>query len=162
MQTIHFARPDGKDLQIEIIKYQPEDLSRNRTPDRHRHAFHSIFFILDGTSLQEVDFDEYELAAGQVMFIPTGSVHWEKETQNLSGYTILFKDEFFSIPQKQLLDAVMQYAVALRKLLITIEDKETEVLKTYFELLYAEQEQDWNQNHTFILQNLMLALINKL
>ena len=96
------------------------------------------------------------------MLIPTGSVHWEKETKNLSGYTILFTDEFFSKPQQQLLDALTQYAVALGKLLIPIEAKETEVLKTYFELLYAEQDQDWNQNHTFILQNLMLALINKL
>lgn len=162
MQTIHFARPDGKDLQIEIIKYQPEDLSRNRTPDRHRHAFHSIFFITAGTSLQEIDFEEYALAANQVMLIPQGSVHWEKETKNLSGYTILFKDEFFSKPQQQLLDALTQYAVALGKLLIPIEAEETLVLKTYFELLYAEQDLEGNQNHTFILQNLMLALINKL
>lgn len=162
METVQFHRPDGKKLNIEIIKYTPKDVSRNKTPDRHRHDFHSIFFILEGKSTQEIDFQEYELTKNQVMLIPQGAIHWEKKIKGLSGYTILFKDDFFSNAQKQLLLGLLQYALALRKLLIPIKEKDLSIIKSYFELLMAEQQAEINQNQTFILQNLMLALLNKL
>ena len=162
MKIINFYRPDGKELNIEIIKYQPNDKSRNKTPDRHRHNFHSIVFILEGMSSQEIDFEDYEISANQIMLIPQGAIHWEKEIIQLSGYTILFKDDFFSNPQKQLLYGLLQYAVALRKLLIPIDQGDVENLIAYFELLMVEQDKNANQNQTFILQNLMLALLNKL
>lgn len=162
MKTVQFHRPDGKKLNIEIIRYSPEDLSRNKTPDRHRHAFHSVFFIIKGESRQEIDFQDYELTQNQVMLIPKGAIHWEKEIKGLSGYTILFKDDFFSTPQQQLLYGLLQYAVALGKLLIPINKEDLAAVKLYFELLMEEQNSFENQNHTFILQNLMLALLNKL
>ncbi len=162
MNTVHFQRPDGKNLNIEIIRYQPDDLPRNTTVDRHRHDFHSIFFILAGSSIQEIDFEEYAIQADQVMLIPQGAVHWEKESIQLAGYTILFKDDFFSAPQRDLLYGLLQYAVALRKLSISIEASQRKNILTYFELLMEEQQGEVNQNQTFILQNLMLALLNKL
>ncbi|MEM9548805.1 MAG: AraC family ligand binding domain-containing protein, partial [Bacteroidota bacterium] len=162
MQTVQFNRPDGKKLNIEIIHYRPKDSSRNKTPDRHRHDFHSIFLILEGKSVQEIDFQHYELTKNQIMLIPKGAIHWEKEIKGLLGYTILFKDDFFSNHQKELLYGLLQYAVALRKLLITISEKDVTVIKLYFELLMKEQQSDDHQNQTFILQNLMLAFLNKL
>ena len=96
------------------------------------------------------------------MLIPKGAIHWEKEIKGLSGYTILFKDDFFSTPQQQLLYGLLQYAVALGKLLIPINKEDLAAVKLYFELLMEEQNSFENQNHTFVLQNLMLALLNKL
>ena len=78
MKLIEFYRPDGKKLNIEIIKYQPDDLSRNKTPDRHRHNFQSLFFILEGKSVQEINFQDYEIEANQIMLIPKGAIHWPK------------------------------------------------------------------------------------
>ncbi|MCI4669048.1 MAG: helix-turn-helix transcriptional regulator [Bacteroidia bacterium] len=162
METVEFHRSDGKKLNIEIIKYKPEDLPRNKTPNRHRHDFHAIFFIQEGTSLQEIDFEDYHITSNQVMLIPEGAVHWEKEIIHMSGYTILFKNDFFSNAQKRLLDGLMDYAVALRKLLIDMKPEVANQIIPYFELLMLEQAEGENQNQTFILQNLMLALLNKL
>ncbi|MEL6252706.1 MAG: helix-turn-helix domain-containing protein [Bacteroidota bacterium] len=162
MKNVDFYRPDGKKLNIEIIKYEPDDLSRNKTPDRHRHNFHSIFFILRGKSFQEVEFQDFELTENQILLIPQGSIHWEKEIENLSGYVILFKDEFFTKLQRQLLYGLLHYASALRKLLIPLGQEDRDTIKLYFDLLMKEQEQDENQNQTFILQNLMLALLNRI
>ena len=159
MKTVEFERPDGKKLKIEIIRYQPNDLTRNRTPDRHRHNFHAIFFILEGKSVQEIDFESYDLSKNQIMIIPKGSVHWEKELIDLEGYVILFKEDFFSKVQEELLNGFLQYAIALRKLLIPISGMEVETLKLYLTLLEREQEEATNQNQTFILQNLMLAFL---
>ena len=162
MKVVEFKRPDGKGLNIEIIKYHAGDASRNASPDRHRHEFHSIFFIQSGQSVQEIDFEDFEISADQVMIIPKGSVHWEKEQRNLSGYVILFNEDFFSEIQSQLLNGFLQYAIALRKLLIPIEASLVDNIETYFVLLDQEQRGPENQNQTFILQNLMLALLNKL
>ncbi len=159
---VEFHRPDGERLNIEIIKYQAGDLSRNATPDRHRHNFHSIFFVLGGESRQEVDFQDYQLLKNQVMLIPQGAIHWEKEMKSLQGYTVLFKDDFFSIHQQQLLYGLLRYAIAQRKLLISLDEEYAEVIELYFSLLMKEQAAFENQNQTFILQNLMLALLNSL
>lgn len=162
MKTVEFHRPDGKKLKIEIIKYEPDDKSRNRTPDRHRHDFHSIFFILKGKSVQEVEFQHFDLSRNQMLIIPQGAIHWEKENKNLSGYVVLFKDEFFTKMQRQLLYGLLHYASALRKLLIPLEEDDLKTIKLYFELLIQEQALEQNQNQTFILQNIMLALLNRL
>jgi len=162
MKTVQFKRPDGKKMNIEIIKYHPNDLSRNKTPNRHRHDFHSIFLVLGGSSFQEIDFVDYELTKNQIMLIPKGAIHWEKEIKGLYGYTILFNDEFFSGPQNELLHGLLHYAIALRKLLIPLDEVETNQIELYLQLLLQEQEASENQNKTFILQNLMLALLNKL
>ena len=162
MKIVEFKRPDGKNINLEIIKYSPTDLSRNKTPDRHRHNFHSLFFIRNGRSIQEVDFTDYRLSKNHIIIIPKGSVHWEKTMKNLSGYTILFKDDFFSAHQRQLLHGLLNYAIALRKLLIKIEKADLKSIESYFELLMMEQETPRVQNKIFILQNLMLALFNKL
>ena len=111
MKTIDFIRPDGQSLNIEIIKYQPADLTRNRTPDRHWHNFPSIFFISEGTSTQEVDFDDFILEKQHIMLIPKDSVHWEKAHRGVMGYTILFTDDFFSSHQNLLLQGLMHYAI---------------------------------------------------
>lgn len=162
MKTVEFTRPDGKQLNIEIIKYKAGDISRNKTPDRHRHNFHSIFFIQKGSSVQEIDFSEYNISENQIMIIPKGAVHWEIENKDLSGYVILFKDEFFSDVQIQLLLGFLKYATAARKLLISISQNQLKNIASYFQLLYEEQLHEVNLNQTFILQNLMLALLNKL
>lgn len=159
---IEFQRPDGKNLNIEIIQYQSDDAQREKMHQIHRHDFHSIFFIQKGFSKQEIDFEKYEIQANQIIIIPKGSTHWEQENKAVEGYTILFTDDFFSDIQKELLNGFLQYAIALRKLLIPISDEQIQNIEYYFELLNQEQHFDKNQNQTFILQNLILALLNKL
>ena len=162
MKTVEFNRPDRQHLNIEIIRYTPDDASRNATSGRHRHNFHSIFFILEGQSKQEVDFEPYQLEPGTVMIIPKGSVHWEQGANQLGGYVILFSDDFFSELQKGLFVGFVHHLTALGKLMIPLSADQQNNLETYFELLRQEQNSPSHQNHTFLLQNLMLALLNKL
>ncbi len=130
--------------------------------ERSRHGFHTILFQSSGKSVQEVDFDTYELSSNHILIIPKGSIYLCKEITAVSGYAISFKEDFFSKVQKELLDAFLQYAFALHKLSQEISIKDIPALKLYFEILALEQDNEENQNHTFLLQNLMLALINKL
>lgn len=162
MKTVDFKRPDEKNLNIEIIKYRSHDPSRNRTPDRHRHNFHSIFLINKGTSTQEVDFDDFSLTQQDLLLIPKDSIHWERENHNIEGYTILFTDDFFSSHQNLLLYGLLRYAMIHRKLLINIPASNVLAIRHYVDLLFFEQTNHNNPNQIFILQNLMLALLNHL
>lgn len=89
-------------------------------------------------------------------------MHWETEQNEQEGYGIFFKDEFFSPPQQRLLHGFIRYAIATRKALIEIPPSTKNYFNYYFELLYQEQQAEGNQNQVFILQNIMLALLNKL
>jgi AraC-like DNA-binding protein len=159
---VEFQRPDGKNLNIEVIQYQSDNFVRQKREEIHRHNFHSIFYIQNGYSVQEIDFEHYEINAHQIVIIPKGATHWEQEAKNIKGYAILFTDDFFSIVQKELLNGFLQYAIALRKLILPVPNEQVKNIEYYFELLNEEQQFENNQNQTFILQNLMLALLNKL
>lgn len=162
MEIVEFQRPDGKNLNIEIIQNTLEHNPKQDIGQRHRHNFHSIFFIKEGKSKQEIDFERYEISKQEILIIPQGATHLIKEISAWEGYTIVFKDEFFSKVQKDLLNGFLQYAIITRKLLINIPKPIQNYLEYYFKLLFEEQNGKETQNQVFLLQNLMLALLNKL
>ncbi len=161
MKYREFKRRDGKKLGIEITKY-PSVRESATIRERHRNNFHAIHFLLAGKDIHEVDFEEYTLQANQVLIVPTKAIHSEEQHSSQKGFSIYFTDEFFAPPQKELLNGFLQYAISSRKLLIQVPKGRLQNLIYYFELLWEEQAQEQNQNQIFILQNLMLALLNKL
>ena len=162
METVSFKRPDGKTLNIEIIKYTNEGEMRGYGTGLHRHDFHSILYVQGGETVQEVDFLEYKLRANQLLVIPKGCIHCEKTIQGIQGYVVLFKDDFFSNIQKELLNGLLHYVMSTENFMLEIDLQNQAMLQNYFELLFYEQAESDNHNQTFILQNLMLALLNRL
>jgi len=161
MKTVPFVRADGRPLKLEVIRSR-ESIARNRPAERHRHAFHSILFVREGRAIQEVDFTSYEVHSGTVLILPKGAGHREPQRDQFDGWEIIFTEDFFSQVQLELLQAFMHYAIARRKLLITVPASALEALSHYFKLISLEETRPHNQNQTFILQNLMLALLNRL
>ena len=139
MEIIKFERPDGRKLNFEIIKVLPQTKHRQVTANRHRHEFHSIFFILKGRAVQEVDFEKYEMKKNQLVFIPKGAIHCEMESNKLESYILLFKDDFLAKPMMEMIDGFVKHAIYQRKLVLNL-----------------------SQNFIFILQNLLLVWINKM
>ena len=162
MEVIKFQRQDGKALKIEIYRTGTSSNRGFKTLDRHRKNFHLIHFVENGSCIHEVDFDSYPLEMNQLLFIPKGAIHLERNHHYLKGFYIAFTNDFFSPPQQILLNGLIQYAIVSKKLLVKLTNDQAQHLKTYIELLYKEQDIEDNQNQIFILQNLMLALINKL
>ncbi|MEO0899291.1 MAG: AraC family transcriptional regulator [Bacteroidota bacterium] len=160
MKLIDFQRSDDKQLLIDIRRL--EDQPFPHVNERHRNHFHTLLFIEKGYSKQEVDFEQFELQSGQILIIPAGVTHIIQKHMKLEGYSITFKDAFFSPPQKRLLMGFVQYAVSSRKMLIHIPEEKVLFMKSYCELLFEEQEVKIHQNQIFILQNLILAFLNKL
>jgi AraC family transcriptional activator of pobA len=162
MKIVKFNRPDGRQINFEIIKVLPQNVSRNVTPDRHRHEFYSIFFVLNGISTQEIDFDKYDIHKNQIVFIPKGSIHWEIESKNLESYILLFKDEFLPKPMMDMINGFIKYAIFQRKLVLDLSEIQTQEFIKIAEVIKQEHNQSDHQNLIFILQNLLLVWLNKM
>jgi len=160
LENISFRRPDAKHLKIEILRYST--FNKRHTRSRHRHQFHSIFLITEGRSYQEIDFKDYVLEANQLIWIPQGAGHWEKRTEHLDGFIIQVTDDFFSPRQQAFIKGFMLHATILGKLIIKLTIQQKREFMLMFELLLQEQTSQEQKNQTFILQNLMLALLNKM
>lgn len=160
-KTIEFANTQSTHF-LEITRFTNENDLGNIPIERCRNNFHTILYITQGNSLLEIDFAEYHIAPNQIVIIPQGTVYFQKQIQQPNGYRINFRDDFFSEKQQWLANGFLQYALVTRKLFIDIAPKKVPNLLKYFELLHEEQFQLANQNHTFLQQNLMLALLNKL
>jgi AraC family transcriptional regulator, transcriptional activator of pobA len=162
MKYIKFQRPDNRNLNFEIIKVKPQNINRNTTPDRHRHEFYSIFFVLDGTSTQEIDFEKYNITRRQIVFIPKGAIHWEIESRNLECYIMLFKDDFLAKPMMNMINSFVKYVIFQRKLILNLSEAEHQEFLKLAEVIEQEHAKENHQNLIFILQNLLLVWINKM
>ncbi len=68
-----------------------------RTPLPHRHTFYEIFWITGGSGNHNIDFEAYPIQGETLYFITPGQVHsWEIEAP-ISGYAILFTEDFLPV-----------------------------------------------------------------
>jgi AraC-like DNA-binding protein len=88
-----FSSQKKRDLPFEILQIEtlPEIA---RTPLPHRHTFYQVFWIVSGSGHHSIDFDPCPIVPRTLYFISTGQVHFWQIEQPLSGYVILFTEEF--------------------------------------------------------------------
>ncbi|MFD7668807.1 helix-turn-helix domain-containing protein [Streptomyces sp. NPDC059788] len=67
-------------------------LSRAGFP--HRHSFHEIVYVTDGTGTHVLDEDRRPLRPPHLFFITPGQVHYWDRVTGLRGWVILFTDDF--------------------------------------------------------------------
>jgi len=87
--------PDGQSFDVEALTVGtlPE------TPVPHRHEYFEIFWVLEGTGRQSIDFIEYDMNPGQIFFITPGQVH-DVHTLPDNIYAISFNAEFIDSEAK--------------------------------------------------------------
>lgn len=159
--------PERIDLQnhhsnLEIEYFETHINNLQSQADKKRYPFHILYFMQEGDISTEIDFEEYALQSQTIIFIPQGAILRQKINTVSRGYFICFIDSFFSPVQKILLTGLFQYAISKRRLVVDLSLEEATNITPFFKLLIQEKVANPNQNQTFILQNLMLALLNKL
>ncbi|QFZ24754.1 helix-turn-helix domain-containing protein [Saccharothrix syringae] len=60
----------------------------------HRHTFHEIVYVTDGTGAHVVDLARWELAPPHLCVISPGQVHHWVDVRGLDGFVVLFTDDF--------------------------------------------------------------------
>lgn len=159
LEEINFLNHHSN-LEIEFFESSSNDLQSQ--VGKKRYPFHILYMMQEGNVSMEIDFEEYILQSQTIVFIPQGAIFRQKVNTISKGYVICFIDSFFSPVQKILLTGLFQYAISKRRLVVDLSLNEATKITPFFQLLIQEKVANPNQNQTFILQNLMLALLNKL
>lgn len=162
MKLVKFKRPDGRKINFEIVKPSPQNLTSKTAIERHRHEYYSIFLVLNGTSKQEIDFEEYTIKKHQLIFIPKGAIHRDIESENFETYTLLFKDDFLAKNMMEMVNGFVKYAIFQGKLLLDLSKTQHKEFLKLAAVIEQEQNQAEHQNFIFILQNLLLVWLNKM
>lgn len=76
---------------ISII-YRPHD----EKCDVHKHEFVELIFIAEGTCIQYIDDEKYNVEPGDLLFVNYGQTHAFEEGESLRYYNLLYVPEYFS------------------------------------------------------------------
>ncbi len=61
----------------------------------HRHSFYHIVFFTDGSGYHTIDFERFDVKAGQIYFMVPGQVHSWNFKGRVDGFVINFSDDLF-------------------------------------------------------------------
>lgn len=97
---IKFREDKANEIGFEIMTLQSL-LDRSESlvfPINQLHSirFHQLMLICKGNGSHVVDFENYKLSVGDLLFVNMGQVHAFAEEGKRDGYVILFTDEFLN------------------------------------------------------------------
>ena len=61
----------------------------------HRHSFYHIVLFTSGSGTHTIDFEQFDIRAGQIYFMAPGQVHNWNFTSEPDGYVVNFSDSLF-------------------------------------------------------------------
>lgn len=92
----HFRSNSEKQLGFEINTIETMN-ARARADFPNRHTFYEIIYITDGSGVHCIDFENYPIQPNTLYFITPGEIHFWQIEQPLSGYVILFTEDFIGL-----------------------------------------------------------------
>nr|WP_294898783.1 helix-turn-helix domain-containing protein [uncultured Pedobacter sp.] len=106
----------------------------------HKHDFYEILWITKGKSEQNIDYKSYTISDNTLFFISPGQLHLFEEWENIEGFIILFREEFFlQIFQNKNILFELSYLDNLHENpFLKLKKEDETVLKPIVELLYRE------------------------
>ncbi|OEK08437.1 hypothetical protein A8C32_03030 [Flavivirga aquatica] len=123
----------------------------------HRIQFNALIIITEGTSIHNVDFNEYILSPGTLIPLVKNQVHFFKKELLVKGYIISFNEAFITknISNKNLFHFLHLYHTS--NLLIGKEN--LRLLFPFIELLKQVQESSNNNLKSDFVKTIFLSLL---
>ena len=69
--------------------------------EAHRHNFYHIMMVKNGVGTHQIDFKNYRIEANTLFFISPGQVHSLEINEEVEGYVISFRTEFFLMHERE-------------------------------------------------------------
>ena len=126
-----------------------------------RHDEHVLICLAHGSLTMSVDFGDYTARGPAMIMIPARALYRVTNTQEANGMIVRFQNQFFAPGQRVLLHGFLFQSISKRLLVQPINPSHRALITGYLQLLQKELGAEPSQNQTFILQNLMLALLNR-
>ena len=127
-----------------------------------RHTFYIIQFITEGGGRHTIDFKEYHLKAGDVVFLSKGQIQSFNFETPMDGYMILFTDDFLSrfsgATSIQADHRLFNYHIY--KPVLTIKPNQQEALLSLLDLIFKEYSSN-NHSKSEVIYHLLQVFLLK-
>ncbi len=151
-------RPTNTDYQLEVINKTGASGYDHRRAIAHRHRFMQMIWVTGRSTVQHVGGKEYDVQAGQILFIPENCVHYEADSP-FEGHAFLFTNEFFTKEQATVVARFSMFNLHSPHRLIDLNDAQAEMLLA---LVVGQYQDQGLVFHAQLLQALLFAALVKL
>lgn len=158
-----FNSPQGLEFELSSIKAIYKK-SKEKLSGPHRQNFYGLFYFANSFGKYNVDFKEYDIVKGDVLFISNEQVHFFKNIEKTRGDVLLFTSSFLN--SDSIVDLIFEQNIgnpilSLNKPFIEIfealilhikskfssnEKMKREILKRYLEIILLEIYQNSKEN----------------
>lgn len=101
----------------------------------HRHTFHEIVWITEGTDFHSVDFEDYNVERNHILCIPKGSIHDFKPSNNTKGWKLIFDECFFDLDQLTLFQQLNLFIPYWGQKLIALKNERVDITEHSIKVL---------------------------
>ena len=149
-------------LSIDTLYKRNQNLI-NKISDYHRLKFFILMYVKENQGTHNIDFNEYNISKGDILFISNNQIQAYQEIQKVKGYTILFTEEFLTknLSTQDIAAYQRLFNNQLYSPKISIpEEMQIEIL-SIIKALQKEQNQDNDYLKEDILRNQLRILLLK-
>lgn len=109
----------------------------------HRHSFYHIVFFTAGSGTHTIDFEQFEVEAGQIYFMRPGQVHGWNFSGDVDGYVINFTENLFRtfLADAQYLEQFSFLRGVARDSVMLLEGEVRSKTESFIRLMIATLEQ---------------------
>ncbi len=128
----------------------------------HRHDFYNLIFITQGSGTHTIDLQEFEVKPNQMYCMNDGQVHSWELSEDIEGYTLFFKKEFYEVIEpKYSLQALPFFNLGANdSSLVEFSDEMAQIVSRLFEEIIREYQTNLPDREISIKSYLKLILIN--
>jgi AraC family transcriptional regulator, transcriptional activator of pobA len=106
----------------------------------HRHNFYNLIYITQGSGTHDIDFRRFEVLPNQLFFMNDGQIHDWNLSDDIEGYTLFFKREFYNVAETAFSIPNLPFfnTSANEAQMVIFEPDEAHIIKGIFEDIYNE------------------------
>jgi len=133
----------------------------NNIKSSHRHNFYQILWVTKGRGTHFIDFNDYPVKPHSLYFLSPGQVHGWKLTEEVTGYGIVFTNEFFSrsLHDKSVLSDLPYFYTVNTHPLLHINDEQAETFDDIIQRIEREYQSQLIDRDDMLCAYLRILLI---
>lgn len=130
----------------------------------HRHDFYNLIYITQGSGTHDIDFRRFEVLPNQLFFMNDGQIHDWNLSDDIKGYTLFFKREFYNVAETSFSIPNLPFfnTSANEAQMVIFEPDEARTIENIFEDIFNEFQKGLLHHEAIIKTWLKIILIRSL
>lgn len=149
-------------VDIRRLEIHAKNIDSVRFP--HRHDFYNLIYITQGSGTHDIDFIRFEVRPNQLFFMNDGQIHDWNLSDDIKGYTLFFKREFYNVAETAFSIPNLPFfnTSANEAQMVIFEPQEARIIENIFEDIFNEFQKKLPHHETIIKSLLKTILVHSL